>query len=244
MSDNDLKFAVTERGFAITHFSDLNGHLCSLQRSSRIADEEGGEAIWLGIDDASPKIMARDAARFGVQTRETTGWVDYPFPEEVLLTTRMHLTQDRIRQLLPVLEYFAEHGELPAETPERVSFEHRILRLERELEEAERALQMSGKTNIRLAEALIEFGRELSATKHQRTEPDLAMTWIPIADADLQDGEIVSIYTSNDKIYLNCDWYGAADKLEFVYRFGASKVCVDIGSVLYILRIKPPAQTV
>jgi len=41
-----------------------------------------------------------------------TGWVTYPIPADVQLTTRMHLTQDQVQDLLPILQYFAEHGVL------------------------------------------------------------------------------------------------------------------------------------
>jgi hypothetical protein len=55
----------------------------------------------------------RDAARLGLSTAgETVGWVPYSLPPEVHLTTRMHLTQEQVRALLPHLIKFAEDGEL------------------------------------------------------------------------------------------------------------------------------------
>jgi hypothetical protein len=46
------------------------------------------------------------------------GWEDVPLeqnPNGVYhnANTRMHLTQAMVRQLLPALQYFADHGELP-----------------------------------------------------------------------------------------------------------------------------------
>lgn len=41
---------------------------------------------------------------------EEEGWVDYKLPEEVKLFARMHLTQDMVKELLPVLQRFAETG--------------------------------------------------------------------------------------------------------------------------------------
>lgn len=98
----------TERGFGIVEFTDRYGEGCSLQKSS-LATED---AIWLGITDVKPKIMASDAIRLGMDTGgQTTGWVEYPIPDEVLLSSRMHLTQDQVKLLLPYLEKFAQTGE-------------------------------------------------------------------------------------------------------------------------------------
>lgn len=51
-------------------------------------------AIWLGVDHAKPQTQ---------------------------LPTRMHLTQEQVRELLPMLTHFAEHGTLP--TPEAPAHE-------------------------------------------------------------------------------------------------------------------------
>lgn len=98
----------TNRGFAICEFTDRYGKKCSVQKSS-LATED---AIWLGVDDAEPKIMATDAKRLGIQTDQDCGWVDFDIPEEVLLSTRMHLTQDMVKELLPILQKFAETGDI------------------------------------------------------------------------------------------------------------------------------------
>jgi len=80
----------TYRGFSLGEFVDMYGARCSIQKSS-LATED---AIWLGVDDADPKILASKAKEHGVDTNYTTGWVDYPIPDDVLLTTRMHLSID------------------------------------------------------------------------------------------------------------------------------------------------------
>jgi len=97
----------TGRGFQHMQFHDRYGAKCSLQESS-LATEA---AIWFGIDDADPKIMARDYPEAG----QTNGWVTYPIPDNVLLSTRMHLTQTQVRELLPYLQHFAEYGEMLCE---------------------------------------------------------------------------------------------------------------------------------
>lgn len=104
-----MKRTTTARGFPVIEFTDRYGADCNIQESS-LAEEA---AIWLGVKDAQPQIMAVDAAAAGVVTDATCGWVPYPIPKEVLLTTRMHLTQAQVAELMPVLQHFVDTGELP-----------------------------------------------------------------------------------------------------------------------------------
>ncbi|WP_078598613.1 hypothetical protein [Evansella clarkii] len=99
----DFKKGHSNRGFGNIEFKDRYGAECSIEKSS-LATED---AIWFGINDAEPKIMASQTKEGG------TGWVTYDIPKDVLLTTRMHLTQEQVRELLPILQVFAETGELP-----------------------------------------------------------------------------------------------------------------------------------
>ena len=97
-----LKKSKTDRGFGLIEFEDFYGAKCSVQDSSLATKA----AIWLGISDPAPQIMASDTPEGG------TGWVPYKgIPDNVLLTTRMHLTQAQVKKLLPVLKYFAETGD-------------------------------------------------------------------------------------------------------------------------------------
>ncbi len=98
----------TPRGFTVVEFVDFYGHTCTLQKSS-LATED---AIWLGVEEAEPKILASQAAAHGVKTDETTGWVPYPVPEEVMMTTRMHLTREQVKELLPYLTRFLATGDI------------------------------------------------------------------------------------------------------------------------------------
>jgi hypothetical protein len=99
----------TPRGFTIKKFKDHYGVSCSIQKSS-LANKD---AIWLGIEDPQPKIMASQVMPGG------TGWVDYPIHPAVHITTSMHLTQDQVKELLPLLQNFVETGKL--EEPEAVA---------------------------------------------------------------------------------------------------------------------------
>lgn len=98
----------TERGFRIIEFTDLYGAKSSLQASSLCEPE----AVWLGVNDAEPKVMASQARSVGVSTSETCGWVPYPIPSQVALNTRMHLSREQVTQLLPYLQTFVDTGEL------------------------------------------------------------------------------------------------------------------------------------
>lgn len=104
-----MKQSLTQCGFAIIDFTDRYDSPCNIQKSS-LATED---AIWLGVADANPIIMASQAAAHGVATSEACGWVQYPVPNEVSMTTRMHLTREQVAELLPVLQHFADTGELP-----------------------------------------------------------------------------------------------------------------------------------
>ena len=93
----DIKIDKTQRGFQVITFTDLYGAECSLQRSSLATDD----AIWFGVDDAAPKILGKN------------GWEEYPLPEEILLTTRMHLNREQVETLILYLQHFVLLGELP-----------------------------------------------------------------------------------------------------------------------------------
>ncbi len=93
-----LKKGFTNRGFSYIEFKDMYGSECSIQKSS-LATED---AIWFGVNSADPEIMVEDK-----------GWLPYEIPDSVLLTTRMHLTQEQVKELLPILQTFAETGKLP-----------------------------------------------------------------------------------------------------------------------------------
>lgn len=110
-----MKIEKTERGFALAEFTDRYGVKCSLQKSS-LATED---AIWFGVtglhvlvaEDAS--VMGRQDLLAPIGTPERlNGWVEYLLPEAVHINTRMHLTQEMVRELLPLLVRFAETGEI------------------------------------------------------------------------------------------------------------------------------------
>lgn len=97
-----MKIKQTQRGFDIASFKDSHGCKCSIQKSSLATDD----AIWIGVDDPNPQIMASKV------TPDGTGWIPYVIPEDVLIRTRMHLTRKQVAKLLPLLKHFVKTGEL------------------------------------------------------------------------------------------------------------------------------------
>ncbi len=107
------KVARTSRGFEIIQFKDLYDSECSLQMSSLAGNPNPGTtAVWLGVDDAEPQILAQHALRLGLDAGgETTGWVPYEkIPEEVSLTTRMHLDRKQVIALIATLQQWVDTG--------------------------------------------------------------------------------------------------------------------------------------
>jgi hypothetical protein len=110
------KTTKTKRGFETVEFKDHYGAACSLQASSLAVYETS--AIWLGVDDADPKIFHGKAAEHGIKTEATCGWVPYPIPDDVLLTTRMHLNRDQVGALIAHLQKWLRDDtfKIPPET--------------------------------------------------------------------------------------------------------------------------------
>lgn len=105
------RVAKTHRGFEIIEFKDRYDATCSLQMSSLAEYTEPGiSAVWLGIDDAKPQVLWHKAAALGVKTTKTSGWVPYPIPEDVSLTTRMHLDRKQVEALVGHLNRWLENG--------------------------------------------------------------------------------------------------------------------------------------
>tara|TARA_R110000822_G_scaffold25937_9_gene78477 strand:+ start:3188 stop:3529 length:342 start_codon:yes stop_codon:yes gene_type:complete len=99
--------STTERGFTHYEFMDSYGAKCSVQKSSSAMEDK----VWVGVDDANPIIMASQAKSHGVDPDGvTSGWVKYPIPSEVLLSTRMHLNQQMAKELINVLQKFVDTG--------------------------------------------------------------------------------------------------------------------------------------
>lgn len=81
------KMGKTNRGFGRMDFTDRYNRECSIQKSSAAMDDY----IWLGMNEE-------------------------PDPHPVTherLGARMHLSRKDVAKLIPLLQHFAETGELP-----------------------------------------------------------------------------------------------------------------------------------
>jgi len=83
-----MKNTTTSRGFRIVEFNDHYSQPCSLQMSSLA----GQACVWFGVSKRIDLNTGRD------------------LPDSK--NSRMHLTQEQVRELLPYLEHFAQTGEL------------------------------------------------------------------------------------------------------------------------------------
>lgn len=90
-ADMKLKLKKTQRGFARAEFKDLYNAPCSIQQSSSAEVN----AIWLGCESGTHYL--------GTTPTEN---IEYD------CAARMHLTQEQVKALLPLLLRFVETGEL------------------------------------------------------------------------------------------------------------------------------------
>jgi len=94
-----MEIKKTNRGFSYNEFTDLYGEKCSIQKSSLATDD----AIWIGIDN--PQITVFEDENKGK-------YLNIPTPINWSVSGRMHLNREQVEELLPILEKFAETGDL------------------------------------------------------------------------------------------------------------------------------------
>jgi hypothetical protein len=103
-----LTYSATARGFQKIGFVDRYGTPCAIQESSLAT--EG--AIWFGADTLGVRAFPSKTGR-GWDPLDVAAIAQSMGYRDVVDNTRMHLTQAQVQALLPLLTYFAEHGELP-----------------------------------------------------------------------------------------------------------------------------------
>lgn len=89
----------TQRGFNYIEFNDYYNEKCSLQKSS-LATEE---CIWFGVSNPKLTVFA---------DKNKGKYIETEMPETFMVSGRMHLTREHVRQLLPFLQNFANTGNL------------------------------------------------------------------------------------------------------------------------------------
>jgi hypothetical protein len=94
----------TNRGFEIVEFRDINEVPCSLQASSlAIYEQPGTSAVWLGCEDAAPRVLMNGA------------WQAVPMPHGYSVNTRMHLSREQVAALILHLQAWLEHDTFAVE---------------------------------------------------------------------------------------------------------------------------------
>ena len=94
-----IKLEPNGRGFLSGSFVDSNGSVCSIQKSSKAS----GDFIWLGV--SNPKILITEDEVIGK-------YVEVDMPSNWTAKSRMHLSMEQARDLLPMLQKFADSGRL------------------------------------------------------------------------------------------------------------------------------------
>jgi hypothetical protein len=115
--------AKTGRGFPMVEFTDRYDAKCTLMCSSVVGDypesleRPGSSAVWLGVDDADPKILKTKARELGMELPpgEVSGWMPYPIPKDVLLSTSMHLDREMVAGLIVRLQEWLDTFEFKDE---------------------------------------------------------------------------------------------------------------------------------
>lgn len=101
-----MKLTRTKRGFPQYAFLDSYGEDCSIQQSSSAEVP----CIWLGTSHPAITLFLQDHGKYQKLTeeelKERLGVFD------VMQSTRMHLTQRQVAELLPILQRFVETGEI------------------------------------------------------------------------------------------------------------------------------------
>jgi len=93
-----IKTSKTQRGFVKGEFVDTYGNKCSIQKSSNM-----DTSIWLGID--KPKLTVFENESMGK-------YIVTELPRNWDVDSRMHLNQEQVKALIPILQNFVKTGEI------------------------------------------------------------------------------------------------------------------------------------
>ena len=96
-----MERSTTNRGFAIYESKDSNGVDFSIQKSSSAMEDK----IWFGANDIGLKHFK---AHVGWSDVELTDTIE----EHYVANNRLHLNQEQVAELLPILQKFVETGEI------------------------------------------------------------------------------------------------------------------------------------
>lgn len=95
----------TSRGFQRISFNDHYDEPCYLQQSSiALLAQPGAGAVWLGLEGAKAMVMCTKAREVGLEPTSDVGWMPFPIPAQVQVTTQMHLDRTQVASLIATLQ--------------------------------------------------------------------------------------------------------------------------------------------
>ena len=102
-----MEIKCTSRGFSYYNFDEGNGKTCSIQESS--AAEQA--YIWLGCDEIGLKgfIPNGDPSWRDVTDEQMQEKFGFKY---IIANNRMHLTQEQVKELIPILQKFVDTGSI------------------------------------------------------------------------------------------------------------------------------------
>lgn len=98
---------ITNRGFGLYRFQARRGESCSLQKSS-LATED---CIWLGHDNMDMRVFIPYAPQAWHPISEDELKQRFN-AQDVLTNTRMELTREQVKDLIPILQKFVDTGDI------------------------------------------------------------------------------------------------------------------------------------
>lgn len=103
-----MKKQHTSRGFSFYQFSDINGNICSIQKSSSAEND----LIWLGCD----KLDIQGFTPYGkpeAWAAITEEQINKKFgTQHIIANNRMHLSRETVAALIPILQKFVDTGNI------------------------------------------------------------------------------------------------------------------------------------
>ncbi len=98
---------------------------CETYKVNRIVKDDNGEAyriktiyqdninaLFIGVDNFQPIVMASDANALCIETNKSFGWIPFPMPKDVKMFTGMVLNKELAISIKEDLDYYIETNDL------------------------------------------------------------------------------------------------------------------------------------
>jgi hypothetical protein len=104
------------RGFSKVVFKDSHDKQCEILCSSAIDDTDRGwdnpgtSYLHIGLSGPEPIVLCANAEKVGLQPASSVGWQPYPIPDDVFISTSMHLSREQVAGLIVRLQEWLDNG--------------------------------------------------------------------------------------------------------------------------------------